>query len=236
MTTTNASGAIKLLSGNGAKGAVRALAAQFERTSGHSVELHFEVNVAIKRKVETGEPFDALVLNPPILDDLIAQGLLDPATRADIGRAGLGVGIRAGAPKPDIASAAAFRQALLTANAIAYPGEGASGVYFVSLLGRLGIADQMKPKLRPMAAEDTAEVVARGEADMVVVVASRLSDVAGVELAGLIPQELQTVIGFAAAVGKDARKPAAARALVGFFSSSAAIPTLRAMGVEPAAK
>ena len=82
MTTTSAAGAIKLLSGNGAKGAVRALAAQFERASGHGVERHFEVNVAIKRKVDGQAIAIALVLNPPILDDLIAQGLLDPATRA----------------------------------------------------------------------------------------------------------------------------------------------------------
>jgi molybdate transport system substrate-binding protein len=227
---------IKLLSGNGARAAVRELVAQFERASGHRVAIRFEVNAALKRKIEAGEAFDAVVLNPPVLDDLIRQGRIEAGTRADIGRAGLGVGVRAGAPRPDVGSVAAFRKALLDTGAVAYPDEGASGIYFVGLLDRLGIATEMRPKLRPMAAEDTVEVVARGEADLVVVVASRLSGVPGVELVGPIPAELQTSIGFAAGVGSAAREPEAARALVRFLSAPAAAPVLRAMGVEPAAR
>jgi molybdate transport system substrate-binding protein len=226
---------IKVLSGNGARAAVRELAAQFERASGHRVAIHFEVNAALKRKIEAGEAFDAVVLNPPVLDELIRQGRLDAGTRADIGRAGLGIGIRAGMPRPDVGSVAAFRDTLLGARSVAYPGEGASGVYFVGLLDRLGIAAEMRPKLRPMPAEDTVEVVARGEADLVVVVASRMVGVPGVEMIGPIPAELQTSIGFAAAVGAAAREPEAARAFVRFLSAPAAAPVLKAMGVEPAA-
>jgi molybdate transport system substrate-binding protein len=225
---------VRLLSGNGARAAVRELVAQFERASGHRVAIHFEVNAALKRKIEGGEAFDAVVLNPPVLDDLIRQGRIDARTRADIGRAGLGVGVRAGTRLPDISSVAAFRRALLAARSVAYPGEGASGIYFVGLLDRLGIAAEMRPKLRPMAAEDTVEVVARGDADLVVVVASRLAGVPGIELVGPIPAELQTSIGFAAAVGTAAREPDAARALVRFLSAPAAAPVLKAMGVEPA--
>ena len=81
--------------------------------------IHFEVNAALKRKIEASEAFDAVVLNPGVLDDLIRQGRLVPETRTDIGRAGLGVGVRAGAPRPDIGSAAAFRQALLTPDSAA---------------------------------------------------------------------------------------------------------------------
>ncbi len=122
---------IRLLSGNGAKGAVRALAEQFERTGAHRVAIHFEVNAALKRKIEAGEVFDAVVLNPPVLGDLIRQGKIAAATRTDIGRAGLGVGVRAGAARPDIGSVAAFKRTLLAASAVAYPGESASGIYFV---------------------------------------------------------------------------------------------------------
>jgi molybdate transport system substrate-binding protein len=226
---------IRLLSGNGARAAVRELVAQFERTSGHHVAIHFEVNAALKRKIEVGEAFDAVVLNPPVLDDLIRQGRIDAHTRADIGRAGLGIGVRAGTRAPDISSVAAFRHALLATRSVAYPGEGASGIYFVGLLDRLSIAAEMRPKLRPMAAEDTVEVVARGDADLVVVVASRLAGVPGIELVGPVPAELQTSIGFVAAVGAAAREPEAARALVRFLSAPAAAPVLKAMGVEPAA-
>ena len=94
--------------------------------------------------------------------------------RTDFGRAGLGVAVRQGAPKPDISSVEAFRRTLLAAKAVAYPGKGASGLYFVSLLDRMGITAEMQGKLKPMEAEDTVEVVARGEADMVVVVATRI--------------------------------------------------------------
>jgi molybdate transport system substrate-binding protein len=222
---------IRLLSGNGARAAVRELVAQFERASGHRVAIRFEVNAALKRRIEAGEAFDAVVLNPPVLDDLVAQGRIAPGTRADIGRAGLGVGVRAGAPKPDIGSVAAFRRALLDAGSVAYPGEGASGIYFVGLLDRLGIAAEMAPKLRPMAAEDTVEVVARGEAEMVVVVAPRIFDAAGVEFAGLIPPELQTWIGFVAGVGASAREPEAAKALVRYLSAPEAAPVLERVGI-----
>ena len=224
---------LKVLSGNGAKAAVRELCSQFERATGNKIELRFEVNADLERKIEAGETFDVAVLNPPVIDALIKHGKLVAGSRADIGRAGLGLAVRSGAPKPDIGSVEAFRRALLAANAVAYPGKGASGLYFVSLLDRLGIAAPMKSKLRPMAAEDTVEVVARGDADMVVVVASRIYDVAGVDAVGPIPPELQTRIGFAAGLGASAKEPAAAKALIRFLTAPTAAPTLKAKGVEP---
>jgi molybdate transport system substrate-binding protein len=225
---------LKVLSGNGARAAVQELTAQFERQSGHKVALRFEVNAGLQRKIEAGETFDAVVLNPPVLDALIKQGKVVAETRAAIGRAGLGVAVKAGAPKPDISSVESFKRALLSVKAVAFPGEGASGRYFVSLVDRLGIGAEMKGRLKPMEAEDTVEVVARGEADMVVVVSSRIYDVHGIDPVGPIPAELQTMIGFAAGVGASAREPAAALALVRFLSAPEAAPTLRAKGVEPA--
>jgi molybdate transport system substrate-binding protein len=224
---------LKVLSGNGARAAVRELGAQFERASGHKVAIHFEVNAALKRKIEAGETFDVAILNPPVLDALIKQGKVVGATRAVIGRIGLGVAVRAGAPKPDISTVAAFKQALLNVKSVAYPGEGASGIYFAGLVERLGIGAEMKPKMRPMAAEDTVEVVARGEVDMVVVVASRIVGVKGVDVVGLLPAEVQTPIGFAAGVASAAREPEAARALIRFYTAPAAAPLLKSMGIEP---
>jgi len=172
---------LRVLSGNGAKAAVRELCTQFERATGNTIKLHFEVNADLKKKIEAGEAFDVAVLNPPVIDALIKDGKLVAGSRADIGRSGLGVAVRKGAPKPDIATAEAFKRTLLAAKAVAYPGKGASGLYFVSLLDRLGIKAEMQGKLKPMAAEDTVEVVARGEADMVVVVATRITGVPGVD-------------------------------------------------------
>jgi molybdate transport system substrate-binding protein len=224
---------IKVLSGNGARAAVTELAAQFERATGHKVSIRFEVNPAVKRRIEGGEAFDVAILNPPVLDDLIRQGRIAGETRAVIGRAGIGVGVREGAPKPDISSVANFKRALLDARSVAYPEEGASGKYFVSLLERLGMSAEMKPRMRPMPAEYNVEMVARGEADLVVVVASRISGVPGVALVGTIPQELQTWIGFTAGVATAAKEQQAARAMLKFFTAPPAAAVLRSMGVEP---
>ena len=224
---------IKVLSGTGPRSAVRELVGQFERATGHKVVVRFDVNAEVKRKIEGGETFDAVILNPEVLDDLIRQGKVTAASRAAIGRAGVGVAVRAGTARPDIASVEAFRRTLLNAKSVAFPEEGASGVYFVNLLRRLGISDDMKPKLRPMPASDTAEVVARGEAEMVVVVMPRIADVPGVDVVGPLPAELQIFIGFAAGVGAAAKEPDGASALVRFLSGPAAAPVLWAKGIEP---
>jgi molybdate transport system substrate-binding protein len=225
---------LRVLSGNGAKAAVQELCKQFERATGNTIKLHFEVNADLKKKIEAGETFDVAVLNPPVIDALIKDGRLVAGSRADIGRSGLGLAVRTGAPKPDISSVGAFKRTLLTAKAVAYPGKGASGIYFVSLLDRLGIKAEMQGKLKPMEAEDTVEVVARGEADMVVVVATRITGVPGVDLVGPIPEELQTRIGFAAGLSVSAKEREAAQALIRFLTAPAAAPTLKANGVDPA--
>lgn len=222
-----------LLSGNGARNAVATLAKQFEQSSGHRVDLRFAVNPQVRKRIEAGEPFDVAVLNPPVLDALIRNGKVLSATRAVLGRAGIGVGIKEGAPAPDLSSVDAFKRTLLSSRAVAYPGEGASGKYFVAVVERLGILGEMKPRLRPMPAEYNVEGVATGEFDMVVVVASRIAGVPGVRLAGGIPRELQTWIGFTAGVGAAARSPEAAHALVRYLVSPAAEPVLRAAGIEP---
>ncbi len=224
---------LRVLSGNGARAAVAELSARFERATGHTVSIRFEVNSDVKRLIEAGEPFDVAVLNPPVLDELIKQEHVVAASRAVIGRAGIAAAVRSGAPKPDISTIAGFKRALLGANAVTFPGEGASGKYFVSVVERLGISAQMKSKLRPMPAENNVELVAKGEVDMVVVVASRIAGVPGVQFIGTIPPELQTWIGFTAGAGSKAKEPEAARALISFFTAPAAAPLLQGMGIEP---
>jgi len=186
------------------------------------------------KRGESGESFDVAVGNPPTIEQLIKSGNVVAGSRRDIGHSGLAVAVRTGATKPDIASLEAFKKALLAAKAVAYPGKGASGMYFVGLLDRMDIASAMQGKLKPMAAEDCVEVVARGEADMVVVVATRIIGVPGVDVAGPIPEELQTRIGFAAGLSAATNEPDAAKALIQFLSAPSATATLKANGVEPA--
>jgi molybdate transport system substrate-binding protein len=225
---------LKVLSGNGPRAAVRELCAQFARATGNKVEIAFDANPDVIKRGEAGESFDVAVGNPPTIEQLIKSGKVVAASRCDIGHAGLAAAVRAGTPKPDIASVDAFKRTLLAVKTVAYPGKGASGLYFVSLLDRMGIAAEMQAKLKPMAAEDCVEVVARGEADMVVVVATRIVGVPGVDLVGQIPERLQTRIGFASGLSTSSKEPEAAKALIKFLSAPAAAATLRAKGVEPA--
>jgi len=224
---------LKILSGNGGRAAVSELSARFEKETGIKVTPDFAVNPTVRKRVLEGESFDIAVLNPPVLDELIRAGKVVAETRNVIGRIGLGVGLTEGAPKPDISTPEAFKRALLNAKSVAYPEEGASGIYFVSLLKRLGIEEEMKPRLRPMPGEYNVEVLATGEVEMVVVVASRIYGVKGAQLVGLIPAELQTWIGFAAGVSTQAKEPEQARRLVKYFTAPQSEPFLRQMGLEP---
>jgi len=225
---------LKVLSGNGPRAAVRELCAQFERASGHAVDVQLDVNPEVVRRGQAGEAFDVAVGNPSTIEQLIAAGKVVVGSRAEIGSAGLAVAVRSGAGKPDISSVEAFKRMLLAAKAVAFPAHGASGLYFVGLVDRLGLAPQLQGKLKPMAAEDCVEVVARGEADMVVVVATRIVGVAGVDVVGPIPEPLQTKIGFAAGLSAATKQPDTAQALIAFLSAPAAAATLRKNGVDPA--
>jgi molybdate transport system substrate-binding protein len=233
LTATAQAADLKVWSGNGPRAAVRELCAQFARATGNKVDVSFEVNPEVQRKLEGGETFDVVVGNPPTIDALIKAGKVVPGSKADFGRAGLAAAVRSGAPKPDISSVDAFKRALLATKAVSFPGEGASGKYFVSVVERVGLANEMKSKLKPMAADDTAEVVARGEADMVVVVATRLIDVPGIDIVGPIPPEVQTWIGFAAGVSAAAKHPEAAKARIAFMHAPSAAAILRSKGVDP---
>lgn len=224
---------LKVLSGNGSRPAVIALVKQFEQATGHKVSVDFFVNPDVKKKIEAGEYFDVTVLNPPVLDELIQQGKVAGNSRAVIGRIGLGAAIKAGAPKPDISTPEGFKKTMLSINSVAYPGDGASGIYFVNLLDRMGIGAEMKPKLRPMPGEYNVEVVATGTVDMVVVVASRIYGVPGVDMLGLIPKELQTWIGFATGVNPQSKHAEAARALTRFLTTPPADAVLKPIGIEP---
>jgi molybdate transport system substrate-binding protein len=225
---------LRVLSGNGPRGAMRQLCKEFAQASGAAVVPVFDANPDVIARAQAGEAFDVAVGNPPTIEALIKSGHVVAGSRADIGSAGLAVAVQAGAAKPDISTADAFKRALLAAKAVAYPFKGASGQYFVALTARLGIAREMQARLKPMAAEDCVEVVARGEADMVVVVATRITGVPGVDVVAPIPEVLQTRIGFAAGLSAASRKPDTAKALIAYFSGPGAAQALRANGVEPA--
>lgn len=225
---------LKVLSGNGPRAAVRELCMQFAHATGTAVDVQLDVNPEVVRRGQAGEAFDVAVGNPSTIEQLIRSDHVVADSYVDIGTSGLAVGIRAGAAKPDVASVDGFKRALVAAKAVAFPAHGASGLYFVGLVDRLGIKSEMQGKLRPMPAEDCVEVVARGEADLVVVVATRMIGVPGIDVVGPIPEALQTKIGFAAGLSAASAQPDTAKALIAFLSAPSAAATLKANGVEPA--
>lgn len=139
---------VKLFAGGGFKSVMSELAPVFERATGNKVVATFDSAGGLERRIKAGESFDVLLIGPSTIDEL--WGKIAPAPRANVARAGLGVAVKAGTPKPDISSVDAFKRALVNAKSVAYVGEGHSGEYFRGMLDRLGIAEQMKPKLKPV--------------------------------------------------------------------------------------
>jgi molybdate transport system substrate-binding protein len=228
---------IKVLSAGGIRPPLEELIPQFERASGHKVSVRYAGGPAVKREIEEAAAFDVAVSTANTIDDLLKSGKLVAASRSDVARAGVGVAVRAGAPKPDVASSEAFKRALLNAKSVAYAKDGTAGIHFHGVLQRLGISKQMEPKLKHTLAADLANGVVpllkRGEAEIGVASIATLF-ASGVDFVGPLPAELQAYIHFAAAVGAAAKEPQAGAALIKFITAPAAAAAYKAKGMEPA--
>jgi molybdate transport system substrate-binding protein len=225
---------IKVLCSNGLREVLMELAPQFERASEHKIVIRYGLGAKLKQEIEAGEPFDLAVLLPSAVDDLIKQGRIAAGTRTDIARSAIGFMVRAGAPKPDIANVDALKRLLHDARAITFAREGAGGVYFVGLAERLGMAEEMKAKSRPMPnGVMVGEAVQRGEADLGVLPMSEILPVRGTEPLGALPADVQGHLTVTAGIAAGAPQGAAARELVKFLIAPAAVPVLKAKGMQP---
>lgn len=222
---------VKVLSAGAMRGVMNELGPRFEQATGHKLVIQFGEVGALKRQIDTGEAFDVAMLTAPLMDDLVKEGKIASGTRTDIARSGLGVIARAGAPKPDISSVDAFKRAMLDAKSFAYAKEGATANHVALLFERLGIAEHMQPKLMPVAL--ASESVAKGEAELGLVIMSAFGSVPGIELIGPLPSELQNYVRFAAGASAAAKEPAGSKALIDFLKAPTAIPVLKAKGMEP---
>lgn len=227
---------IKVLSSTAVSTVLREVVPDFERTSGHKVSISYSSSNKIMGRIKNGETADLVILSRPGIDELIKQGKVVPGSSVDLASAGLGVAVRAGAPKPDISSVEAFKRTLLDAKSVVYTATGASGVYFASLIERLGIAGPVKAKARVLSSGLVGNVIAKGEAELGVQMISEIMAVPEVDLVGPLPPELQNIIVFSAGVFAGAKQPEAARALIKFLSTAAAAPIFKAKGLEPAAR
>jgi molybdate transport system substrate-binding protein len=224
-------GQIKILSGGAMKSLMVEVAPLFERANGASVEIRFALTSVLKKEIEDGAAFDIALLPRPELDALVEAGKIAAGTQTDITRSAVGFAVRAGAPKPDIGTVAAFKRTLQQARTIGYS-DGPSGAYIADLLVRLGIADEMKPKTR-LTSRPVAEIVAEGEAEVGMQQIVAILPVKGAELVGPLPGELQNIIVYAAGIATGSRQSGAARALVAFMATPEVVRMIRAKGMEP---
>jgi molybdate transport system substrate-binding protein len=221
---------VKVMAGAGMRGAFGELVPQFERATGHKIEIQYGAGGTFKKQIEAGEAFDLVIIDSDAVDDLIKQGKIAGDTRMDIVRAGIGVAVREGAPKPDISSVDAFRNTLLNAKSFTY---GSTSTHLPKVFDRLGIAEQVKGKTKPNALDRVAPAVAAGDVELAIAGVPTLLSVKGVQLVGLLPGELQSWFVNTAGVGAAAGQPDAAKALIKYLATPEAAAVMKAKGMEP---
>jgi molybdate transport system substrate-binding protein len=227
-------GEIQVMSSNAMREAYRELVPQFEKQSGHRVVTSWVGSADIMKRMRAGETADLVILQASSIDELVQLGKVMPGSRVDLARSGIGVAVRAGAQKPDIGSGEALKRALLGAKSIVVS-SGPSGIYLLSLFQRMGIADQLKPRLIQTApGVQTGELVARGEAEIGFQQVSELLPVRGIDYLGPLPPDVQHVTVFSGGIHAAAKQPAAAGALIRFLASADAGSVLRKKGMQPA--
>ena len=225
---------IRVLSTHAAQEVIEELGPQFEKATGHKLSFGFDPAAAIRRQIEQGAIFDVAIVTRAVIDDLATKNKIRSDSTGNIGRSGLGVAVKKGAPKPDISTVEAFKRTLLAAKSVVRSSEGTSGAYFDQLMGRLGIAAEMKDKTRLGPSGRISEMAARGEVEIAVQQISEILPVKGADFVGPFPAEVQLYTMFSAGVGTAAKEPQAAQELVKFLTSPAAAPTIKAKGLDPA--
>jgi molybdate transport system substrate-binding protein len=225
---------MKVLCTNGLKSVMVELVPGFERSSGAKVEVTWGSTNGLLKELESGAGGDLAILTAETIDDLVKQGKVVAGSGVDLARSAIGVAVRKGARKPEIGSPEAFKQALLAARSVAHSKTGMSGIHFATVPARLGIADEMKSKtVIPDPGTPVGEVVASGEAEIGIQQISELLPVAGVDVVGPLPAELQRITTFTAGVLAAAEEPDAAKALVRYLAAEAP-RLLKDKGLEPA--
>lgn len=206
---------------------------EFERATGHRLIVSSGLPTEFARRAQAGEGFDLFISGSATVDQWTRDGRLITGTRTDLARSGIGVEVRAGAPKPDISTVDAFRRTLIAVRSIAYLPTG-SGIYLASLFQKLGVADAVNAKATRPDTDIVSEMVAQGKVELGLVVITQILTTPGVTLVGPLPSEIQSYVTFTAAVSAASPVADAARELIRFLQSPTALAVMRAQGMEPA--
>ena len=228
---------IKVLSAGAFKQVVLALVPGFEKQTGHKVTVDNGTAGELKDRIGSGEAFDVTVITPGVIDELTTSGKVVAGSKAPLASVGIGVMVKAGAPKPDVSTVEAFKKALLDAKSVAYidpASGGSSGVYLVKLFEKMGIADQIKPKAKLKKGGYVADLIVSGEAELGVHQISEIVPVKEVVLIGPLPKEIQNTTTYAAGLGAHAKDKDAAAAFIKYLSGPDAAAVLKSKGMDKA--
>ncbi|HEY1363825.1 MAG TPA: substrate-binding domain-containing protein [Xanthobacteraceae bacterium] len=228
---------VRVLSVGAVQNAIRTLAADFAKESGHRIVFTIGAPALVMQKIKAGEVHDAIIVSEPAMDALDRDGLVNPESRARLAAAGLGVAVRAGAPLPDLATVDAFKQALLNARSIVYGDPGIpdqSGEKAERLLAGAGILDVLRPKIRVVPGQaQSQDMIAKGEVELGLYNASEIPAGKGVQFAGPVPAPLQVLTTYEGALMSEGSVPEAARDFIEFLASEDARAKWVAARLEP---
>ncbi|WP_185633839.1 substrate-binding domain-containing protein [Burkholderia sp. Bp9012] len=226
---------LKVLSAQAMRSVLAELAPPFERSSGHKLKFEFDSLGVTRRRIDLGESFDVAILTPSHIDELMQQGKVAAGTRCDLARSFIGVVVRAGGPRPDIATVEAFRQTMLDAKSISYSDEGATALYLSGMFERLGIAEAMKGKTKLARGGTAVQLVAAGTSELGITVINAIPLSPGVDLLGSLPPGLEHHVDYAAGMAAASTQQEAARAWLDFLKTPAAVAVIKAKGLQAVA-
>ncbi len=229
---------IKVMSAGAVQSMVAALGAEFERETGHKLNLNFGTAGSMRERIKNGEAADLIILSESAIASLDKPGMFVPGSRIDLGRTVTGVVVREGDAIPDISTPEAFKQALLRARSVAYTDPkagGSSGTMFAALLEKLGIAAEVNKKaVLGKGGHDVAVSIAEGRAEIGTTFISEVLPVKGAKVIGQLPGELHNANIYTAAIHSGSASLEGAQALLRYLTNPAARERWTAAGLEPA--
>jgi len=222
---------VRVLISNGFKAVFDDLVPACEKSIGQKVTTQSGTSTSLIEKVNAGEAFDVAIMTTEAMESLGKAGKV--ATRTPLGRAGVGIGRRAGAKKPDIGNAEALKKTFLAAKSVTYAGDGASRPHIDKMMMTLGIADVMTKKtILEQGSVRAASRVANGDAELLITLVSEILPAPGVELVGPLPTQFQNYVSFAGATNAKSDNAAAGKSLISCLSGPSVAATLKAKGME----
>ena len=233
MTATDtAESSIDVLSTLALRGVLVEIADEFRMLTGLTFSATYKSTNMALNLIAQGATADMTIITREAIDRLVREGIIVAGSTADLAQSGVGIAVRAGAPKPDIGTVAALRRTLLETKSIAFSRLGASGIHFAEVIERLGIADEVRRKAN-ISDSYVGEVTARGETELAVQQISELMPVAGIDIVGPLPDEVQKISVFAGGVFRAARNPDGAAKLISYLADDRLAPVLIRKGLAP---